>query len=71
MSFSLDASTNVTFGGSRYLHAFLCHRFAGQAAPVLNLCARARQFSSFILMVGRITSASTFDPKAAIIIKVL
>jgi len=35
----------------------------------LNLIARARQFSSFILVVGKIISAEKFDPKCAIIIK--
>ena len=69
MYFPLDASTNVTFGGSRYLHAFLGQSFKYAPPPKINLNARARQFSSFILLVGRINSASTFEPKTGIIIK--
>ena len=69
MYFPLDASTYVTFGGSRYLHAFLGQRFSNSSPPQINLNARARQFSSFILLVGRITSASTFQPATGIIIK--
>merc|ERR1711970_1614123 len=35
----------------------------------LSLVSRARQFSSFIVLVGRIASAKTFDPKYAAIIQ--
>merc|ERR1711970_950376 len=35
----------------------------------LSLVSRARQFSSFIVLVGRIVSAKTFDPKYAAIVQ--
>jgi hypothetical protein len=69
MRFPINASTFVRFGGDRYLHAFLGHSFAGEDGQKLQLVARARQFSSFILLVGRISSATLFDPKGAIIIQ--
>lgn len=31
--------------------------------------ARARQFSSFIVLVGRIVSKDVFDPQSAVIVK--
>jgi hypothetical protein len=69
MRFPINAATNVTFGGPRYLHAWISHSFSGDSGLSLNLIARARQFSSFILLVGRISSATVFDPKGAIIIQ--
>ena len=69
MSFALDASTRVAFLGERYLHAWISHQFSGQPAPALSLVARARQFSSFILLVGRISSADTFEPRHGIIVQ--
>ena len=69
MRFSLDAATRVTFRGERYLHSWINHSFSGSAATPISLHARARQFSSFVLLVGRISSASTFEPTGAIILQ--
>jgi hypothetical protein len=69
MNFSLDASTTVTFNGERYLHALLNHSFAGDTGSSLQLVARARQFSSFIVLLGRINSATSFDPKYAFMLQ--
>ena len=69
MSFALDASTRVSFGGERYLHAWISHQFSGSSGLSLSLVARARQFSSFILLVGRIASADVFEPKLGVIIQ--
>ncbi len=69
MTFALDASTRIAFTGERHLHAWLSHQFSGQAGPSLELLARARQFSSFIVLVGRIASAEVFEPRAAVIVQ--
>jgi hypothetical protein len=77
MHFALSAETRVEFGGSVHLHAWLSTRFAGGAAlrgsapppRSLALVAAARQFSSFILLVGKIASPTVFEPTAAIIVK--
>ncbi len=69
MHFTIDASTRVKFLGERHLHAWVAHRFSGAAELSLQLVARARQFSSFILLAGRIASADSFEPKAAIIVQ--
>ena len=69
MYFPINAATKVGFGGERYLHAWVSHQFSGYSASSLSLVARARQFSSFILVVGRIAGADLFEPKHAIIIQ--
>ena len=69
MRFPLDAATQVSFGGERHLHAWVAHRFSGETGQSLALVARARQFSSFILLVGRIASADTFEPRQAVIVQ--
>jgi len=79
MQFPLSASTNVTFGGERFLHAWLRHSFSSELhgrrssqpsqLSQLSLVARARQFSSFLVLAGRITSATIFDPMCAVIVQ--
>merc|ERR1719454_30864 len=69
MQFPLSASTNVSFGGDKYLHAWLSHQFSGQCGAKLSLVSRARQFSSMLVVVGRIASARSFDPKYAAIVQ--
>jgi hypothetical protein len=70
MRFPLSAAADVTFHGDRYLHACMFQQFSGgRRVPRINLVARARQFSSFILVVGKIASADVFEPECACIIK--
>ncbi len=63
------AAANVSFTGEVYLHAFVGHQFSGQNATQLSLNARARQFSSFLVLVGRITGPGLFEPKYGIIVQ--
>jgi len=56
MKFALDASTKVSFYGERFLHGVVNHQFSGATNSAFSLVARARQFSSFIVLVGRIAS---------------
>jgi hypothetical protein len=69
MKFSISAATEIEFYGDRHIHSYVSHQFSGFSGARLELVARARQFSSFILVVGKIVSADKFDPKCAIIIK--
>ena len=55
--------------GQRHVHGYVSHQFSGYSGVKLTLVARARQFSSFILMIGTIVSADTFQPKYAVIVK--
>jgi hypothetical protein len=69
MQFAINAATTITFGGDRYLHSCIRHQFAGVGTGSMTLSCRTRQFSSFLVLVGRINSATTFDPKHAIILQ--
>jgi hypothetical protein len=69
MQLALSSETQVTFGGRRFVHALLMHKFATNNTIRLNLIARTRQFSSFILLVGRLPSKTVFDPKFGIIVQ--
>lgn len=69
MRFALTAAASVRFGGARFLHGLLQHRFSTEAPAPLSLVARARQFSSMIVLVGRIASAEVFEPKYAAIVQ--
>eukprot|EP00945_MAST-04E_sp_MAST-4E-sp1_P004776 g4776.t1 len=68
MQFSLDAATKVTFGGRRFLHSMVRHTFRSSAEKI-QLVARARQFSSYILLIGTLASKDEFSPTDAIIVK--
>ncbi|CAM9738306.1 unnamed protein product [Chrysoparadoxa australica] len=69
MSFALNAATSVSFQGPHFLHGYIQHKFATEAVMQHTLVARARQFSSFILMVGRIAAPDLFEPMHAIVVK--
>jgi hypothetical protein len=67
--FSLGAATRAALLGERYLHGAILHQFSHQTDASLRLTARARQFSSFVLLVGKIASADTFEPTHATIVQ--
>ena len=69
MQFPLNSTTTIKFGGSRSLHTWLSHSFSDSPTTSLKLLAQARQFSSYIVLIGRISSATIFDPKYAIIVQ--
>lgn len=72
--FALSATTTIDLHGSRHLHAAVLHSFdehnmATASAFQLQLVAQANQFSSFVLLLGRMTSDTTFDPQYAMIVR--
>eukprot|EP01094_Clydonella_sp_ATCC50884_P009529 TRINITY_DN1905_c0_g1_i6.p1 TRINITY_DN1905_c0_g1~~TRINITY_DN1905_c0_g1_i6.p1 ORF type:complete len:933 (-),score=370.72 TRINITY_DN1905_c0_g1_i6:157-2922(-) len=69
MHFAINAATNVHFGGERYLHGWISHQFSGASGASLKLVARARQFSSFMVLVGRIAGPQRFEAKHAMIVQ--
>lgn len=64
----LSAATVLDLNGKQYLHGYMNHRF-GTTSKRHQLVARARQFSSFIMIVGNMTDSSTLDPKDAVIVQ--
>eukprot|EP01052_Picozoa_sp_SAG31_P034200 SAG31_NODE_3961_length_3709_cov_7.355721_2_plen_621_part_00 len=72
MSFQISAATEITLGGEQYIHGYMQHGFGsgfGSGGASLSLVGRARQFSSFMLLVGKLTSAHSFEPKHGIILQ--
>lgn len=65
---SVDAATTVQLTGQKYLHGWVQQRF-GHHRPNYGLIARARQFSSFLLVVGTMAGPDKLDPKDAIIVQ--
>lgn len=65
----LDSSTIVSLTGEKYVHGALLHEFSTSVSQTLTLTASARQFSSYILMVGRVSSSNSFEPSYAMIVK--
>ena len=63
----LTASTIVELTGNQYLHGYMNHRFQSSSKSH-QLVARARQFSSFIIVIGNMVDATTLEPKDAIIV---
>jgi hypothetical protein len=76
LSIPLNAATILTLTGRQYLHGYMKYRFGtsgnskgnSSSTSTHRLVARARQFSSFILIIGNMTNVSTLNPKDAIII---
>ena len=65
----IDAATSIEMTGPRYLHGWIQHRFASSDRSQFSLIARARQFSSFVLLVGVMAGPDKFNPKEAIIVQ--
>jgi hypothetical protein len=69
MAFTLHAAATVKFSGETYVHGWLDHVFSGESSVTLQLTARARQFSSFLVLVGRIIGPGLFDPTYGMIVQ--
>ncbi len=69
MHLQIDAATRVAFFGERHVHGFLDYRFADEARAELRLEARAREFSGFIVLAGRIAGPDRFEPEAALLVQ--
>lgn len=64
----LSAATTISMTGDWYLHGWMMHQFANQSYN-FSLAARARQFSSFMLIIGNMAGAHKLEPKHAIILQ--
>lgn len=69
LSMPLGAATTIELTGDRYLHGWLQHRFRTKPKNEYQLVARARQFSSFMVVLGTMAGANQFEPKEAIILQ--
>eukprot|EP01063_Lacrimia_lanifica_P013502 TRINITY_DN20147_c0_g1_i1.p1 TRINITY_DN20147_c0_g1~~TRINITY_DN20147_c0_g1_i1.p1 ORF type:complete len:891 (+),score=297.58 TRINITY_DN20147_c0_g1_i1:57-2675(+) len=69
MRFALNAAVDVEFTGKRYVHACVGHRFSTEPSPALSLIATARQFSGYVLLLGRVGGDDEFLPEHALIVR--
>ena len=69
MQIPINAATTIDMDGPVYLHGWLSHRFASHGPRHFKLVGRARQFSSFLLMVGNMAGGDRFHPRDAIILQ--
>ncbi|KAJ9471594.1 hypothetical protein DIPPA_28425 [Diplonema papillatum] len=69
MKFALSAAAEVTLCGETQVHAYIGHRFSFEQPPPMTLAARSRQFSGYVLLLGRIGGADLFLPSHAMIVQ--
>jgi hypothetical protein len=76
MKLPINAATTVKFTGDCFLHAWVTHSFGSRGSKclplsqiALDLTVRARQFSSMLFVIGKISGSDTFEPAAAIIVQ--
>lgn len=73
MSVALDDSTHIQILGERYIHGYLHYQFGNghfsSSTQTLSLVAKARQFSCFIVLLGTISTTSSFNPTDAFIVQ--
>mmetsp|Transcript_3485 Transcript_3485/g.6127 ORF Transcript_3485/g.6127 Transcript_3485/m.6127 type:complete len:922 (+) Transcript_3485:251-3016(+) len=69
MHFKMGTSTTVELQGPQFCHGYMTHRFSDSSNSEVNLIARTRQFSSFVVMIGTIVAKDEFAPKHAIVLQ--
>ncbi|KAJ3085968.1 hypothetical protein HK100_008850, partial [Physocladia obscura] len=69
VTFSINSATTISVNASRHIHAAVFHSFGRESVSSVKLVARARQFSSFMLLIGTVVSSTAFDPKHAFIVQ--
>eukprot|EP00009_Paramoeba_aestuarina_P009542 CAMPEP_0201533860 /NCGR_PEP_ID=MMETSP0161_2-20130828/54557_1 /ASSEMBLY_ACC=CAM_ASM_000251 /TAXON_ID=180227 /ORGANISM="Neoparamoeba aestuarina, Strain SoJaBio B1-5/56/2" /LENGTH=236 /DNA_ID=CAMNT_0047938157 /DNA_START=133 /DNA_END=840 /DNA_ORIENTATION=+ len=67
MKVVLNAASTACMWGDRHVHLWTSYQFDSQEVPV-SLVARARKYSSFVLLLGTIPTSNVFDPSHAIIL---
>mmetsp|Transcript_8015 Transcript_8015/g.11937 ORF Transcript_8015/g.11937 Transcript_8015/m.11937 type:complete len:574 (+) Transcript_8015:566-2287(+) len=63
----INAAASVEFRGDMFLHAWIMSKF--NQRNKFELAARTRQFSSFLLILGKMTGPDGFEPAHAIILQ--
>src|SRR5206468_2905073 len=69
LAFALNAASEVTVSGDRFVHAWVQNKFSDQPVVNASLNFRARQFSSYIVVLGTVASTTRFLPKYAILVR--
>ncbi|CAJ1960164.1 unnamed protein product [Cylindrotheca closterium] len=70
LEIALNAATTLQLTGNAYLHGWMRHRSEQEGGrKAFQLSARARQFSSFMLVIGTMAGPNKLNPKDAIILQ--
>ena len=70
MSMAISATTRVRFRGTVHLHGWLAQSFSDSPPSAkVRMVAAARQFSSFVVLLGCLSSATSFEPKFACLLQ--
>jgi uncharacterized protein (DUF1499 family) len=69
VSIRLNASTSVKLQGSHHLHGAITYQFSTQQNVHYELHAKARQFSSFVILIGTMVSNTEFNSKYGMIVQ--
>jgi hypothetical protein len=65
----LNASTKIAIQGSHHLHGSISYQFSTENRSNYDLIARARQFSSFMILIGTMISHDEFQSKHGMIVQ--
>ena len=67
----INAASSIRISGPKYYHSYFAHRFSSSAAPSiqLQLTAESKQYSSFAVLLGRLTTTGTFHPVQGFVIQ--
>lgn len=68
LKMALNSATTVELTGKKFLHGWLNHSFQ-DTTKSFEMISRARQFSSFMLVVGTMVGHDRLQPKDAIVIR--
>mmetsp|Transcript_18486 Transcript_18486/g.59612 ORF Transcript_18486/g.59612 Transcript_18486/m.59612 type:complete len:777 (+) Transcript_18486:1-2331(+) len=66
---SLGAAAECAVRGETFSHAYVSHDFAEDPPSSLAVKASARQFSSFLLVLGSVLPGSSIEPSHAVVVK--
>ena len=67
----LNASSTIRINGPKFYHSYFAHRISSSAAaPIqLQLTAESKQYSSFAVLLGRLTPTGAFQPVQGFVIQ--
>ena len=69
MFIPISAATSVEIKGDRYLHGWMQYYWSQGGTHSYQITARAHQFSSFLVIVGKMAGPNSFKPESAIILQ--
>ena len=64
----IDAATVLSAKASTYAHAITARSWGRRSPPPLTLALNARQFSSFVVLLGTVTASDEFEPARAVVV---